>query len=569
MLRFEITYAQPQHHFVDFTFYIDRNNDPLIDIHLPAWRPGRYEIGNFAQGVQQLRAYNSLQEVLPCQKISKDSWRIETLAAEEITIRYRYYANTLNGGSTFLNEDQLYINPVNCCVYLGGREYEPIRIHFLIPGNYVLATQLPKESDFVLFAETYDELADSPIIASPSMRHLKYQIDFTVFNIWFQGKATIDETKLLSDFVSFTREQINLFEECECKEYDFLMQVLPIPFYHGVEHTDSSVNVIGPGDSLMEPALYNELIGLCSHELFHSWNVKRIRPACMFPYNFKNENYCSLGYIYEGITTYYGDLILMRCGVYPFEQYCKEVEVQLVKHFHNYGRYNQSVADSSMDTWLDGYSPGIPDRKVSIYTEGMLAALILDAHIISQTEAASNMDDLMRMLYTEFYKENKGYDEAGYKACIESVTAHRYDWYFNEIIHGCGNIEKYLDESLKLLGLRYEALPGDELPSYYGIKLSEKAGVISISQVAPDSEAYLAGVAKDDILHSVNDAPAILKPVLSQNAVKLTVMRNGKMLDYKIEKRGQYFMSYRFSKDLAASEKAKQNFRKWSGLQWD
>jgi predicted metalloprotease with PDZ domain len=574
MLRFEITYEQPQHHFIDFAFYIDKNQEPFIDIHLPSWRPGRYEIGNFAQGLQQFRAYNALREPLSFEKTNKDTWRINTALSKEegpssdIIIQYRYYANVLNGGSTFLNEEQLYINPVNSCVYLGGRENEPVRVHLIIPRNYTIATQLPKESDNVLFAETFDELADSPIIASPTLRHLKYQIDFTVFNIWFQGEANIDEKKLLADFISFTRTQINLFEECECKEYDFLMQVLPYSFYHGVEHTDSSVNVIGPGSSLMEPSLYAELIGLCSHELFHSWNVKRIRPACMLPYNFKKENYCSLGYIYEGITTYYGDLILLRCGTYPFEQYSREVEAQLVKHFHNYGRFNQSVADSSMDTWLDGYVPGIPDRKVSIYTEGMLAALILDAHIISLTEGQSNMDDLMRMLYTDFYKENKGYDEAGYQACIEAITAHRFDWYFKEIIHGCGYIEKYLEDALKLLALRYEAIPGDDLPAFYGLKLTEKSGVISVSQVAPVSEAYRAGIAKDDIIHSINGADPSLKPVLNDGILHITVMRNGKIYEYSISERRNYFMNYRFRKDGNATEASKRNFTKWSGMEW-
>src|ERR1035437_8684214 len=110
MLRYEITYYQPQHHFIDFTFYIDKINGDSIDIHLPAWRPGRYEIGNFAQNVQQWKAYDTSQKPLPFEKITKDCWRVKTGKAENIIIRYRYYANTLNGGSTFLNEEQLYIN---------------------------------------------------------------------------------------------------------------------------------------------------------------------------------------------------------------------------------------------------------------------------------------------------------------------------------------------------------------------------------------------------------------------------------------------------------------------------
>jgi predicted metalloprotease with PDZ domain len=570
MLKFDVTYTLPQHHFIDFTFYIDNNKEEIIKLHLPAWRPGRYEIGNFAQNIQQVKVLNAMEDPLPFEKITKDCWEIKCKGEEKIVVRYRCYANILNAGSTYLDEEQLYLNPVNCFIYIEERMHEEIQIQFIIPGNYHIATQLPKLTKHTLIAKDFDELADSPIIASASLKHIQYRVASTDFHIWFQGNVVLNEKKIIGDFVKFTTEQIKLFGDCECKDYLFLMQMLPVDFHHGVEHKNSSVNALGPGDKLMDEALYTDFLGLCSHELFHLWNVKRIRPKAMLPYNFKQENYCNMGYVYEGITTYYGDLVLFRSGVYSFHQFCLEINAHLQKHFHNYGRYNQNLADSSVDTWLDGYRPGIPDRKVNIYTEGLLAAMILDAHCISQTDAEYCMDDMLKLLYTDYYKKGIGYDEASWKACIESVTGHRYDLYFREVIHGCGYIEIYLPDALKQIGLKIKISESNILESHYGIKVVESTGKVYVQQIAPGSEAYSAGIAKDDLIISINFIPANtaqqLNEILKDAPYPVfTISRDHKIYEYTLKDQGEYFMKYELMMDEGATEKAKINFEKWSG----
>ncbi len=569
MLKFDVTYTLPQHHFIDLTFYIDNVKDETIKVHLPSWRPGRYEIGNFAQNVQGVKVFNSMQQPLPFEKITKDCWLVHSGKEDKVVVRYRYYAAVLNAGSTFLDEQQLYINPVNCFMFVEGRENEQIQVQFIIPSNYHIATQLPKLTKHTLIADNFDMLADSPLIASSSMKHIQYRVDYTDFHLWFQGNVVLDENRIKDDFVRFTIEQIKLFGDCEPKEYHFLMQMMPMDFHHGVEHKNSSVNAIGPGEKLMDPVIYTDFIGLCSHEFFHLWNVKRIRPSAMLPYDFKKENYSNMGYVYEGITTYYGDLVLLRCGVYSFEQFCKEIDAHLNKHFNNYGRYNQSVADSSTDTWLDGYTQGIPDRKVNIYTEGLLAALILDAHCISQTDGEYCMDDMLRLLYNDYYKKSKGYDEAAWKACIESVTGHRYDWYFEQIIHGCGFIEQYLDDALKLLGLRMKVSVIDKLQSNYGVRAIEKNGGVFVYQVAPNSEAYSNGIAVGDRIIELNGLPVfsigeILDHLNHNNKIDFKVVRDQKEVNVILEEGSGYFMNRELMMDDEVEAVAKRNFLKWS-----
>src|SRR6476469_7455228 len=191
-------------------------------------------------------------------------------------------------------------------------------------------------------------------------------------------------------------------------------QILPFKHYHGVEHNNSTVIVLGPAAQLMTEALYKELLGVSCHELFHTWNIKQIRPAEMLPYDFTRDNYFRTCYIAEGITTYYGEYLLARAWVRTAEQYFQELNIVLRKHFDDYGRFNLSLADASVDLWLDGYKPGVPDRKVSVYHKGALVALLLDLTLRRLSHHERSLDDVMRRLWLEFGQPGIGYTEDDY-----------------------------------------------------------------------------------------------------------------------------------------------------------
>jgi predicted metalloprotease with PDZ domain len=371
--------------------------DELL-IQLPAWRPGRYELGNFAKNIQKWAAFNKEGKPLKFEKITKDCWKVETEGATDITIKYNYYANELNAGSTFLNQEQLYINPVNCCLYLPDRIDEACELQLVLPNDYKVAIGAKEIGENLYALNDFHELADSPFFASNSLQHKTYNYNGVEFYIWFQGECMPEWDTLIKDFKSFTVEQLEMMEAFPVKAYHFLCQIIPYRGYHGVEHTTSTVIMLGPGYNLMKGITYEDLLGVSSHELFHTWNVKTIRPIEMAPYDYSTENYSKLGYVCEGVTTYYGDLFLYRSGVFTKEQYLKTFAERLQKHFDNFGRYNKSVAESSYDSWLDGYTKGAPNRKTSIYDEGCLLAFITDVFIRKNTKNEKSLDDVMRYL---------------------------------------------------------------------------------------------------------------------------------------------------------------------------
>jgi predicted metalloprotease with PDZ domain len=184
------------------------------------------------------------------------------------------------------------------------------------------------------------------------------------------------------------------WQDCPVDEYHFIFQIVPYKFYHGVEHKKSTVITIGPGYAINGGDVYEDVLGVSCHELFHLWNIKTIRPIEMLPYDYTKENYSRSGYVYEGFTTYYGDKILLSSDVFNEQQYFVTLQERLLKHFHNFGRFSLSVTDSSWETWLDGYLPGAPYRKTNIYDEGCLIAFMLDVLILKATGNTKSLRDV-------------------------------------------------------------------------------------------------------------------------------------------------------------------------------
>jgi len=451
-MKYKISIADAANHFIKVEGIIEQAEEQILQLQLPAWRPGRYELQNYAKNVRCFAITDAKGNNVPFKKISKDLWEIRLAAYDlPLVFSYEYYANQYDAGASYTDDKLLYINPINCLMYIVGKAAETFEIALDVPNDYKIASQLPLKNK-MLCAKSFDELADSPFIASPSLQHSTFNIQNSTFHFWFQGKHHIDTEQLKTDTVLYAEEQIEIFGEIPCKDYHFLYHILDRPFRHGVEHADSTVIVMGQGPDETDDEFYDSLLAISCHELFHLWNIKRIRPAEMWPYDFTKENYSTLGYVYEGITTYYGDIILLRSGAWTWEQYFTSFNPDLAKHLNNPGRFNYSVAESSFDTWLDGYVSGIPARKVSIYTEGMLAAMIADIRIIKNSSGKYSLDDVMRELYHEFYKKGKPYTERDYKTLLEKYAGISFAKYFDEVIWGKGFIEKYLYESLKIIG---------------------------------------------------------------------------------------------------------------------
>ena len=507
MAHYLFSYTHPHRHFVDIDMTVEVRGEEQLYFQLPSWRPGRYELGNFSRNVQKFTAFDEKGNQLPHHKVTKDQWQVDTLGAKNIIITYNYYANQLDAGSTYLDEQQLYVNPVNCCMYVVGRMEEECSVELDVPPDYKIACGLEKIGNHIIKASRFDSLAESPFIASNSLQHDVYEVEGIPFHIWFQGPCTPPFEKLKKDFALFTQEQIDCFGSFPCSEYHFMFQVTPYNCYHGVEHTNSTVILLGSEKNVFEDR-YDDLLGISSHELYHTWNIKAIRPTELMPYDYTQENYSRLGFVAEGVTTYMGDLMLYRSGVFNWEQFSKTQNENLKKHFENEGRHNLSVADSSFDTWLDGYVLGIPNRKTSIYTEGALCMLMIDALIISHSKGKHSLHDVMKVLYTDYALKDKGYTEDDFRTLCVQYGGLEVEQVFSQHVYGTEDYLSSLKTILPNIALELNDL---ENPSHtarlFGFFTSNIEGKHIIKKVLNDSVADKAGIAVGDEVLSIEGKP--------------------------------------------------------------
>ncbi|MEO5642712.1 MAG: PDZ domain-containing protein [Bacteroidia bacterium] len=503
-MKYRISSLHPSSRYIQIEATTDNAGKENIEIQLPSWRPGRYELANFAKNVRNFRAYDSDMRELKTDKITKDRWSIASENSSSVTVRYEYFANELNAGSTFVDDSQLYMNPVNCLVYNPAKIKEECRVELEIPSGWKIACALKKEKN-VLIARDFDHLADSPFIASNSLKQNHFVLDGIEFNIWFQGQVKPQWGKIISDFFIFIAEQMAMFGSFPAEEYHFLFQVLPQRFYHGVEHTASTVIALGPAYRLMEGETYNDFLGVSCHELFHAWNIKAIRPAEMMPYDFTKENYSRLGYVCEGVTTYYGDYLLFRSGVWKEDEFWPTFNERLDHHFESHARHFQSVSEASFDSWVDGYVPGVPHRKTSIYHEGCLLAFVTDMFIRKNTSNKKSLDNVMRRLWKEFALIGHGYSEADYKRIIEEEAGADFSYYWNNYFYKPNSYEPVIAEALNSIGCILEFVESRKPNEhFYGFKVLEPAGATKVSEIYYGSPAEKQGLSVGDEILAVN-----------------------------------------------------------------
>jgi predicted metalloprotease with PDZ domain len=535
---------------------------------LPAWRPGRYTLQNFVKNVRNVQFAAENGEILAAEKITKDCWKVSHQDGQKIRLTYEYYARQWDAGGCWFDDEQVYVNWVCCAMYAVGYENEAFEVQLNIPSEYKIACSLPQNGN-TLSVQNFDELADSPMLASANLQHHSYQIEESDcnFHLWVQGNHTPDWEKWLSDFSAFSRTQLQLFGDIPTKDFHFLILLLPHTFYHGVEHLKSTVIALGPADKMSEKSMYDELLGVSCHELFHVWNIKSIRPQEMMPYIFSEENYFRTGFVAEGITTYYGDYLLLRSGIFETDEYFREFNKMLKRWHDNYGRHNLSVADSSFDLWIDGYEAGVPHRKRSIYVDGCMGALIFDLTIRKNSKNERSLDDLMRLLWENFGKKGIGYTEKDYIEAAEMLAGADLTEYFDEVIFGKADLTTWLNEALAWLGCELVKEAGKESSeANFGLRF---AGT-SVAMTAPNSPAESVLSIGDELL-AINGLKATSENIqrLFAEKEKLTChfFRNGRLLQADLQRDGQvYFEKVTINVLEEITEAQRLNFEIWAGL---
>ena len=434
MIRYLVRVKDANAHLFEVVLTALVSPNQAIRCALPAWIPGSYMIREF---VRHLRApvFMSGGDTVKADKTDKHTW-VVTPTAADLQITYTVYAWDLSVRAAHLDSSHGFFNGTSLFLQLEDRTNETCELTLVAPngvvGSWKVATTLPAVSvnraGFGRYqAANYDELIDHPIEMG-SFSQASFTVLGTPHRAVFTGSCDVDFNRLNSDLTKICAQQIQLFEPLAKRapfgEYLFMTQVTG-DGYGGLEHRSSTALMCARQDLPHKgmtgtPKGYVQFLGLCSHEYFHSWNVKRIKPARFTPYDLTQENYTQLLWLFEGFTSYYDDLVLLRSGIIDLPTYLDLLATTITKVMQESGRLVQSVAQSSFDSWIKYYRPdeNSPNSGVSYYTKGSLVALCLDLTIRQRTKGDRSLDDVMRALW----QMPRGLDEDEFSRVVTQAT---------------------------------------------------------------------------------------------------------------------------------------------------
>lgn len=514
--------------------------DAPVTFSLPAWRPGRYILQNYASNVQAVRAEGPDGRPLAVERVDLDTWRVEPDGAGAVTLAYDYYATTFDGGSSTLRPDVAYFNPVNLLPWVEGRMDRPTSLTIEVPEGWAVATQLTPAAGGngrVYVAPDYHRLVDSPTIAAPELVDWEFEVDGVTYHAVFRGHLDLGartREEVVADMTALTREEVGIFGVAPFDEYWHLYQLVPYPFGHAVEH-EASASYVLSDNAFRTHEAYLGFLSVTAHELFHAWNVKRIRPAALWPYDYSMPQLTRLHWVTEGVTSYYETLVLVRAGLVPPETYYEFVADNIQGLQSSPGRKVTSASLASLTSWFSGYGGGNPNQSISFYTKGALLGLLLDLRIRDASDGARGLDDVMRRLWEEYYLEDRGYPEDGFEAAVEAVAGRSFEDFFVRYVHGTEELP--YDSTLAIVGLvaREEADPARPAATL-GVQTGTQNGALVVTNVLPGSPALQAGLMRDDVLVAIGgDAVGTSEEVRQALAERAP----GDTVEITIERRGE------------------------------
>ena len=556
-IRYTLRPANLAAHRFEVSCSVDRPDPAGQRFALPAWIPGSYLIRDFARHIVSIRA-ESGGKAIRLTKTDKHSWQAAPVAAP-LTVTCEVYAWDLSVRGAHLDETHAFFNGTSVFLSVLGQEESPCLIDLQPPAgrqfkDWRIATALEpahgekrcaKAHGFGLYrAASYDELIDHPVEMG-RFALARFEASGVVHEIAISGQHDCDLGRLTADLRRVCEWHIRFFgEAAPMTHYTFLVTAVG-EGYGGLEHRASTALLCSRNDlpyrGMKEMTeAYRSFLGLCSHEYFHTWNVKRIKPAAFVPYDLSRENHTTLLWAFEGITSYYDDLALLRSGVIELKDWLELTAKAISAVQRSPGRLKQSLAESSFDAWSKFYRPdeNTPNAVVSYYAKGALAALALDLTLRYKTRGQISLDDVMRALWQRHGQTGIGVGEDDVRLIAEELSGLNLKRFFADTVHGTGDLP--LQKLLAHFGIKLEWETA-KLPSL-GIKTASEGHELRLATVYDDGAAQAAGLSAGDLLLAIDGlrvTPASLDKQLARHqpgeTIRVHAFRRDELLSFTVK----------------------------------
>ncbi len=502
-IHFEVTFSEVQAHYIEVEMSITNLSQPYVDLKMPVWSPGSYLIREYAKNVERFRSLDKTGNTINYQKISKNTWRIPTESLDQIEVVYAVYGFEPSVRTNFFDSDHAFIVPPATFFYIDNRIDHPTTVRINLKDTWTsISTGLEQIEEHKFYAPNFDILYDSPIEVG-NQDIWKFQAAGVEHECAMVGGGSYDKAKLTKDITRIVEEETRIWGSNPNKRY-----VIITHNYQsgggGLEHLNSTVLGASRNAYLNETS-YKNYLSLVAHEYFHLWNVKRLRPKALGPFNYDAENYTTGLWIMEGFTSYYDNLIIKRCGFYSEKEYLSLLANDFNTILNRPGHAIQSAAASSFDTWIKYYRPdeNSINSGISYYNKGAMLTALLDIKIIAATEGKLKLDDVIREAYEEFFlKLDRGFEENEFKSLAERIAGTSLDDIF-DAAHQDGELD--YNDYFNLVGYEIIDTNLNNNALTLGITTNKVEGLILVTTVEKDSGAYEAGLNVRDELIAINN----------------------------------------------------------------
>lgn len=586
LITYTVDLEHPESHYIDVCLDINSSLDENQQFWLPDWIPGSYMVRDFARNIVSIHAFESTNPI-ELIKVNKSTWSLSK-SVSSLQIKYKVYAWDLSVRSAHFDDQHCFFNGTSLLLAIAGKEEQVHQLKLKAPGaaesnNWSVATTMDVRSidgrGFGQYqAANYSELVDHPF----EIANLD-SVDFDVFGVlhkmvFTEAPAKVDYQRIARDVKQICEYECRFFadEKPPFEQYLFMTFVQKKGF-GGLEHRSSTALQCSHEDLPLihedqnkKSAGYQRFLSLCCHEYFHSWNVKRIKPARFEDYKLQTEVHTELLWFFEGITSYYDELFLVRAGVITPEQYLDMLAKNITRLLRGSGRTQQTIADSSFDAWTKFYKQdeNAVNSIVSYYVKGGLIAFELDFEIRRLTSGQKSLDDFMRVIWSQYGKKSLGIEERQIQALAEELTGRSMSAFFDRVLYSTAELE--LTALFEKLDLQFQLLPeiknletGGFIESVAERKKKGSFGTIhepnelgvKILNVFEASSAANAGLSSGDIIIALDDYRILNKDLDNELArfeigseVKISFFRRDKLYQRQCQvqtpKASVCFLSY-------------------------
>ena len=503
-IRYTVSFPAPQTHYAEVTAVVPAAG-PQVELMMAVWTPGSYLVREFSRNVEGVVATAPDGRALPVEKTDKNRWRITPGGATSITVKYRVYGREMSVRTNWIESGFALLNGAPTFLTLADRTPRPHEVVLLPAAGWRRSlTGLPNHpagGDHRYLAPDYDTLVDSPLLIGNPTVH-EFMVEGKPHYLVNEGEAGVfDGARAAKDLQAVVEAHRALWGSLPYDKYLFLNVITEAG--GGLEHKNSTVLMTSRWATRARGS-YLAWLELASHEFFHVWNVKRLRPVELGPFDYEHEVHTRSLWVAEGITDYYGDVLVHRAGLSSREELLASLSSKIDELQTTPGRAIQPAETASFDAWIKYYRPdeNSANTSVSYYTKGAVLAFLLDGRIRKATGGAKSLDDVMRAAYPR-YSGPRGYTPDEFRAVVEGVAGQRLQRFWDDYVEGTTELD-YAD-ALEAFGLRFRPAPAPSSKAWLGATTRNDGGRLVVSQMRRDTPAWAAGLNVDDEILAIGD----------------------------------------------------------------